>query len=93
MTPVVDALVQGRFAELIADDVATAQLLGLAPYGAEAEVSGEGAEEFVAQLTSDVSVHRAAGGFYGSRGATSRHSRGRSVRRRAPRGKLRIAVQ
>jgi primosomal protein N' len=90
--PVLDALVQARFDDLIEEEVATARLLGLAPYGAEAEVSGEGAPEFVAQLTNDVSVHRFEGGFTlrapdvatltgALRGATR------------PAGKLRVAVQ
>ena len=47
---VLSALQHGRFEEIIADDVATAQILELTPYGASAEVSGEGAEEFTAGL-------------------------------------------
>jgi primosomal protein N' len=47
---VLSALEHGRFEEIIADDVATAQILELAPYGASAEVTGEGASEFVRGL-------------------------------------------
>jgi primosomal protein N' len=47
---VLSALQHGRFEEIIADDVATSQILELAPYGASAEVSGDGAQEFVAGL-------------------------------------------
>jgi hypothetical protein len=44
--------------------VATARALGLAPYGARAEVSGEGAAEFVEQLAnSGVNVHRTTSGY------------------------------
>jgi primosomal protein N' len=49
--PVVDALVRGNFDAIIDDDVQTARVLGLAPYGAEAEVSGAGAAAFVEGLT------------------------------------------
>jgi primosomal protein N' (replication factor Y) len=45
--PVVDALVRGNFDAIIDDDVTTARMLRLAPFGAEAEVSGDGAREFV----------------------------------------------
>jgi primosomal protein N' (replication factor Y) len=48
--PVVDALVRANFDEIIDQDVKTARVLELAPYGAEAEVSGEGAEAFVEGL-------------------------------------------
>ncbi len=47
---VIEALVHARFDEIIADDVATARLLGLAPYGATAAISGDGAAAFVASL-------------------------------------------
>jgi primosomal protein N' len=54
---VLHALVHAQFDEIIAEDVATARLLGLAPYGASAEVSGEGAENFVASLRAEVSIN------------------------------------
>jgi primosomal protein N' len=47
---VLTALQHARFEEIIADDVATAQILELSPYGASAEVTGDGAQEFVAGL-------------------------------------------
>jgi primosomal protein N' len=50
---VVEALRHASFDTLIAEDVTTAQLLGLAPYGAQAEVTGEGAESFVAGVSGD----------------------------------------
>jgi hypothetical protein len=49
---VLGALSHARFEEIVADDVATAQILMLAPYGAAADVSGDGAQEFVAGLSS-----------------------------------------
>jgi primosomal protein N' len=54
---VLHALVHARFDEIIAEDVATARLLGLAPYGASAEVSGDGAESFVASLRAEASIN------------------------------------
>jgi primosomal protein N' len=53
--PVIDALVRETFDAIIDEDVATARLLQLAPYGADAEVSGDGAASFVAELP-DVAV-------------------------------------
>jgi primosomal protein N' (replication factor Y) (superfamily II helicase) len=62
--PVVDALVRGNFDAIIDDDVNTARVLGLAPYGAEADVSGEGAAEFVKSLAdADVSIGTSPSGF------------------------------
>ena len=61
---VVEALREANFETLIADDVATAEILGLAPYGALADVTGEGAESFVAGLASEhVTVLAAPSGF------------------------------
>ena len=51
---VLDALREASFESIVAGDVATAELLGLAPYGASAAVSGEGAEAFVNELGSDL---------------------------------------
>ncbi|HUZ41497.1 MAG TPA: hypothetical protein VMU68_08935 [Acidimicrobiales bacterium] len=62
--PVIEALVHEKFDAIIDDDLATARLLQLAPYGAVAEVSGEGAASFVAELTdAEVSISTAASGF------------------------------
>jgi primosomal protein N' len=44
---VLEALREGSFDALVDGDVATAELLGIAPYGASAEVTGDGAEAFV----------------------------------------------
>lgn len=60
---VIDALTNADFEAIIADDVATAKLLSLAPYGASATVTGEGAADFVAQLGDPVSVHAVDHGF------------------------------
>jgi primosomal protein N' (replication factor Y) len=54
---VIDAVVHARFDEIIAGDVATARLLGLPPYGATAEVSGEGAAAFVESLKESASLN------------------------------------
>jgi hypothetical protein len=60
----VEALRDASFEALIAGDVATAELLGLAPYGASAEVTGEGAQGFVEGIASDyLTVLAAPTGF------------------------------
>ncbi len=62
--PVIDALVRANFDAIIDEDVRTARMLGLAPYGAEAEVSGEGASAFVDALAAfEVTVSSSASGF------------------------------
>jgi primosomal protein N' len=62
--PVVDALVKGNFDAIIDDDVMTARVLGLAPYGAEAEVSGDGAAAFVEGLRDAmVTISTSTSGF------------------------------
>ncbi|HVA53513.1 MAG TPA: hypothetical protein VNF05_08360 [Acidimicrobiales bacterium] len=61
---VVRALVGGDFDAIIAEDVATARLLSLNPFGASAEVSGEGAASFVAGLpTTLVDVRETPTGY------------------------------
>jgi primosomal protein N' len=61
---VITALTRGDFDEIIDNDVETARLLGLAPFGAEARVSGPGAEHFVDQLRSvGLTVDESAGVF------------------------------
>jgi primosomal protein N' len=61
---VLEALHEANFESLIAGDVATAELLGLAPFGASAEVTGEGAESFVEGVISErVTVLASPGGF------------------------------
>jgi len=61
---VVHALMNADFDTIIAEDIAEAELLGLSPYGASAEVSGEGAESFVEGLaTSSVTVERTPTGY------------------------------
>jgi len=60
---VVRALIHGAFDEVIDEDVSTARLLSLAPYGASANVSGDGAAQFVAQLDSSVQVRATPSGY------------------------------
>jgi primosomal protein N' len=61
---VVQALMTAEFDTIIRDDVATAKLLSLSPFGASADVSGEGAEAFVAGLSASlVSVHQTPTGY------------------------------
>jgi primosomal protein N' len=61
---VIDALVRENFDAIIDEDVQTARLLQLTPYGAEAEVTGEGAAAFVDSLRdAPVSIGTAASGF------------------------------
>jgi len=90
---VVHALMNADFDTIIAEDIATAELLGLSPYGASADVSGEGADTFVEGLaTSLVNVERTPTGYVvrASDVATLTHAL-RSVER--PAQKLRVAVQ
>lgn len=61
--PVIAALRQGDVADLVQEDVATARLLELPPFGAVAEVSGDGAVDFVAQVEGALSVARAGNVF------------------------------
>jgi primosomal protein N' len=61
---VVHALRNVDFDQIVDEDVATAELLGLAPYGASAEVTGDGAAAFVAEFAdASVSVHPNPSGF------------------------------
>ena len=61
---VIDALESGDVAAVIEQDAATAKLLGLPPYGARAQVSGEAASEFVQRLTArDVRVRQVDDSF------------------------------
>lgn len=62
--PVVDALLRESFDAIIDDDVKIARMLELAPYGAEADVSGEGARAFVEGLRdANVSIRSSPSGF------------------------------
>jgi primosomal protein N' len=90
---VLEALREASFDAIIEGDVATAELLGLAPYGASAEVSGDGAEAFVNELQSElVRVRPTPNGFVvRAKDVTTLTT----VLRGAPRpaGKLRVAVE
>ncbi len=86
-------LERGDFDDIVNEDVATAQLLGLAPFGASAHVSGAAAGEFVEQLRdTDVTVHRVEGGFVLRASDPDTLTRAlRSLER--PAGRLRVAVE
>jgi primosomal protein N' len=91
--PVVSALQSASFEELIDEDVATAKILELAPYGATAHVSGDAAEEFVGYLSdADVHVQSTSLGFEVRAKDVSSLT---SALRQAPRpgGRLRVAVE
>ncbi|MGA2122898.1 MAG: hypothetical protein ABSG58_00550 [Acidimicrobiales bacterium] len=61
---VIDALVNAHFDDLIREDVETAELLGLPPYGALARVTGEGAQDFVLGLSgTEVTIMSAPSGY------------------------------
>jgi len=61
---VVRSLREASFDELIDDDIATARLLELAPYGAWAEVTGEGASVLISELDrSELRVSASDRGF------------------------------
>jgi len=60
---VVSALESGDVSAVVRDDDETARLLGYPPYGALAEVSGPGADEFVAQFVEPVRVRATPDGF------------------------------
>jgi primosomal protein N' len=90
---VIDALERANFDAIIDEDVKTARLLELAPYGAEATVSGEGAEAFVEGLRdSNVSVHPVSSGFIVRSADVATLT---AALRAAPRppAKVRVAVQ
>jgi primosomal protein N' len=90
---VLEALREASFDAIIEGDVATAELLGLAPYGASAEVSGDGAEAFVNELQSElVRVRPTPNGFVVRAKDVATLT---TVLRSAPRpaGKLRVAVE
>ena len=61
--PVLASLVRGDVHDLVLEDVETARLLSLPPYGALAEISGEGAAAFVAALPGTVRVSPGPSGF------------------------------
>jgi primosomal protein N' len=91
--PVIDALVRANFDEIIDDDVNIARMLELPPYGAEAEVSGEGAAAFVEGLREHpVSVSTSTSGFVVRAGDVGTLTAAlRAVPR--PPAKVRVAVQ
>ena len=91
--PVVRALIRGSVDQLVTEDVETARLLELPPFGALAHVSGDAAQEFVTSLDSGrVVVRRTPDGF--SIRASDPMVLSSALRAAIrPSGKLRIAVQ
>lgn len=91
--PVIEALVRANFDTIIDDDVMTSRLLGLAPYGADAEITGEGAKAFVEGLRElAVTVRPTPSGFHVRAADVTTLT---TALRAAPRppAKLRVAVQ
>ena len=60
---VIGALESGDMSAIVHGDDETARLLGFPPYGALAEVSGLGAQEYVAQFGPPISVRSTPNGF------------------------------
>ena len=91
--PVVRALAAGTFGDLVEADLAEAKLLGLAPYGARCEISGEAAGDFVAALTSpDCQISATPTGYVvRARDVATLTSALHAVPR--PAGRLRLAVE
>jgi primosomal protein N' len=91
--PVVDALVREKFDEIVDDDVQIARMLELAPYGAQADVSGDGAQAFVEGLrNANVSIRSSPSGFsVRARNVATLTSALRAAPR--PLAKVRVAVQ
>jgi hypothetical protein len=91
--PVLAALRDADFGDIIDDDVAVARLLELTPYGALADVSGEGAGEFVAALDDPrVTVTATPTGYVlSARDVATLTSALRATPR--PHAKVRVAVQ
>jgi primosomal protein N' (replication factor Y) len=91
--PVVNALVNGRFDEVAHAEREDAEILGEAPFRAHAEISGEGAEQFVAGLdTSTLSVARVDDGFAVSAVDVETLTAALGALERPP-GRLRVAVE
>jgi primosomal protein N' len=91
--PVLAALRDANFNDIIDDDVAVARLLELAPYGASADVTGEGASNFVGALDEPgVTVTATPTGYVlRAKDAMTLTSALRATPR--PHAKVRVAVQ
>jgi len=89
--PVIAAVRSGDVSGLVNEDVVTARLLGLPPFGALAEVTGDGAADFVAQVDGDVAVAHSGDGYtLRAPDADTLSAVLRQVER--PAGRLRVAV-
>jgi len=89
--PVLSALLRGDVTTLVEEDVATARLLGLPPFGALAEVSGEGAADFVAQIDGQLDV-TASGDTFTVRAPDAETLAGALATVERPPGRVRVAV-
>ena len=89
---VVAALVRGDVSGLAAADDALAAELGLAPYGAAAVVSGEGAREFVAGVDERV-AREDAGAAVTLRAASLDELLDALARAPRPAARVRVAVE
>lgn len=89
---VIRALRSGDFSEIIADDIDTARILGLPPFGAVGEVSGDAASHFVAQLDQSLVRVLHVGDRYSLRAADI-NALTKAVREvPRPPGRLRVAI-
>ncbi len=89
---VIGALTTGNLDDLLANDAETAQSLALAPYGAFAEISGDGAEEFARALANgDVRVNQ-SGDTWNARASNVSLLCERLALTPRPSGRLRVAV-
>ena len=90
---VVTSVLRGDVTPIIEEDVETARLLGLAPFGALANLSGEGAAEFVQVLHDPgLTVSETASGFT-LRAPNVESLTGALAQAPRPTGRLRVAVQ
>ncbi len=93
--PVLRALERGDVDDIVRDDIETARLLSLAPFGASARISGDAASEFVRQMGDgggSVKIYMKDDGFEVRAGDISTLIDVlRAVER--PAGKLRVAVE
>ena len=89
--PVLASLVRGDVNDLVLEDIETARLLTLPPYGAMAEVSGDGASVFVAALPATVRVSLGPSPFTVRAPDVSTLTSALAATTRPP-GRLRVAV-
>lgn len=89
---VVTCAVAGNFEPLRLEEIEDARLLGLAPFGARADVAGEGAPAFVAALPDDIVVRQSGTSFTLGAPNVTRLAEALASTPRPP-GSLRVAVE